>query len=115
MQIQPPVMTGTFKLDDFMPMIWAGVRQTAISYLIRMIYEVFMNGRFGATVGKMIIGAKIVRSDGSPLGYKFAFFRFLARLINEFACYLTYLMVAFREDKRGLHDLIVGTRVIYKR
>jgi len=26
-----------------------------------------------------------------------------------------YLMVAFREDKRALHDLIVGTRVIYKR
>jgi uncharacterized RDD family membrane protein YckC len=114
-QLQPPDVTGSFNLNDFIPMILLGMKQTVLSLSLRMIYEVWMNGRFGATVGKMIIGAKIVRSDGSPLGYKFAFFRFFARLINEFACHLTYLMVAFREDKRGLHDLIVGTRVIYKR
>lgn len=114
-QIQPPTGAGSFRLDDFMPLILLGVKQTMLSMSIRMIYEVWMNGRLGATVGKLIIGAKIVRADGSPLGYKLAFFRFLARLINEFACHLTYLMVAFREDKRGLHDLICGTRVIYKR
>ena len=114
-QIQPPATTGTFKLDDFMPVIWLAAKQAIFSFILRMIYEVFMNGRFGATIGKLIIGAKIVRLDGSPLEYKYAFFRFLARLLNEFACHLPYLMVAFREDKRGLHDLIVGTRVIYKR
>lgn len=112
---EPPVMTGTFKLDDFMPIIWLAVKQATLSFVLRMIYEVFMNGRFGATLGKLIIGAKIVRMDGSELGYKYAFFRSLAKLLNDFGFHLPYLMVAFREDKRGLHDLIVGTRVIYKR
>lgn len=114
-QAQPANMTSTFKMDDLMPMILYGMKQTMLSLALRMIYEVYMNGRFGATLGKMVVGAKIVRADGSALGYKFAFFRFWARLINEFACHLTYLMVAFREDRRGLHDLIVGTQVIYKR
>ncbi|MEO5803345.1 MAG: RDD family protein [Verrucomicrobiota bacterium] len=111
-----PVLTGgTFRMDDWMPILVMFARQSALSLLLRFVYEISLNGRFGATLGKMIIGAKIVRADGSPLGYKFAFLRFLGRLVSDLTCYIGYLMVAFREDKRGLHDLIVGTRVIYKR
>jgi uncharacterized RDD family membrane protein YckC len=106
-------------LNDLMPMIMIAAKQAGVIFLIRMIYEVLMNGRFGATLGKMIIGAKIVRLDGSRLGYLFALFRFLAMFVMNLICYLGYIiagfMIAFREDKRGLHDLIVGTRVIYKR
>jgi uncharacterized RDD family membrane protein YckC len=114
-EIKPPTVTGEFKLDDFVPMIMLGVKQTILSLSLRLIYEVSLNGRYGATLGKMIVGAKIVRLDGSPLGYKYAFFRYLGRIVSDMTCYIGYLIVAFREDKRALHDLIVGTRVIYKR
>ncbi len=107
------------KLDDLMPFIITAAKQAGVLFLIRMAYEVLMNGKFGATLGKMILGAKIVRSDGSPLGYLFALFRFIAMFLPNLICYLGYIvagfMVAIREDKRGWHDLIVGTRVIYKR
>jgi uncharacterized RDD family membrane protein YckC len=83
------------------------------------LYEIGLTGKTGATIGKMIFGVRIVRSDGSPLGYKFALFRFLLKMLSGLPCYIGYVvsafMVAFREDKRALHDLIVGTRVIYKR
>lgn len=108
-------MSGSQRLDDFMPLIMIGLKQTALSFTLRLIYEVLMNGKYGATLGKMIVGAKIVRLDGSALGYKFAFFRFLARIVSDLTCYIGYLIVFFREDKRALHDLIAGTRVIYKR
>lgn len=88
---------------------------SAISYTVKMIYDVFMNGRFGATVGKLIVGARIVRADGSRLGYGFAFIRFLCMMISDFTCGIGYLLVAFRSDKRALHDLIANTRVIYRK
>jgi uncharacterized RDD family membrane protein YckC len=87
----------------------------AYSFLISALYYVGMNGQFGATLGKMVIGAKIVRADGSRIGFGIAFLRMLATIISSLTLGIGYLMVAFREDKRALHDLIVGTRVIYKR
>lgn len=106
---------GFRTIEDLLPLFYAGARQTIFSFLLRLIYEVWMTGKFGATIGKMIVGAKIVRTDGSPLGYTYALLRFLGKIVSDLTCYIGYLMVAFREDKRALHDLIVGTRVIYKR
>jgi uncharacterized RDD family membrane protein YckC len=114
-EFKMPATAGGQTLNDFMPMLLLGAKQTALSFSLRLIYEVLMNGKYGATLGKLIIGAKIVRLDGSALGYKFAFFRFLARIVSDLTCYIGYLIVFFREDKRALHDLIAGTRVIYKR
>ena len=85
------------------------------SFLISTIYYVGLNGYFGATLGKMVIGARIVRADGSKIGFGIAFLRMLATIVSSLTLGIGYLMVAFREDKRALHDLIVGTRVIYKR
>lgn len=82
---------------------------------LRLLYDVFFNGRFGATPGKMVIGARIVRVDGSNLGYSRAFLRWAASRISDFTFGIGYLMVAVRGDKRALHDLLAGTKVIFKR
>ena len=82
---------------------------------LHFIYDVTLNAKFGATLGKMIISARIVRRDGSPLGFKYALLRWLASRLSDMTCYIGYLFIAFREDKRALHDLIVGTQVIYKK
>lgn len=107
--------TPPASFEDLKPLLFDMGRQISLSFFLRLIYEVMMTGALGATLGKMIIGAKIVRADGSKLGYGFALLRFLAKIISDVACYVGYLFIAFREDKRALHDLIVGTRVIYKR
>ena len=80
------------------------------------LYEVFLNGTFGATLGKKIIGAKIVRMDGTRIGYGVAAGRFMCeRLSDMFLCYCGHLVVIFRRDKRAFHDLVAGTRVISTR
>lgn len=83
--------------------------------IIQFTYEVVCNGSWGATPGKMAIGARIVRLDGSAIGYKVAIFRWLAARISDFLFCIGYLFIAVRPDKRALHDLLVGTKVIYKR
>ncbi|MEP6663237.1 MAG: RDD family protein [Verrucomicrobiota bacterium] len=85
------------------------------NFLISLAYYVILNGHFGATVGKMVIGARIVSMDGIRIGYGKAFLRFFAWILSAIILGIGYLMVAFRADKRGLHDLLVETRVIYKR
>jgi uncharacterized RDD family membrane protein YckC len=76
------------------------------------LIDVAFNGRFGATPGKLITGLRIVREDGRPLGYPRAAVRFGARLLVETLFYLGFLPVFFRRDRRGVHDLLAGTRVI---
>ena len=83
--------------------------------LISTLYYVGMNGSIGATVGKLVIGARIVNEDGSRIGFLKAFLRMLASFVSGLILFIGYLMVAFREDKRALHDLIARTRVVYKR
>ena len=102
-------------LSDLAPVFKVILLRTAAYYIWKMIYDVSLNGRFGATIGKMIIGAKIVRLDGSRIGYGTALVRSLGTIVSDCICYIGYLFVAFRADKRALHDLLAGTRVVYRR
>lgn len=46
---------------------------------ISIFYETWMVGKYQATLGKMVIGAKVVNADGSRLSYGRAFGRWLAK------------------------------------
>jgi uncharacterized RDD family membrane protein YckC len=80
-----------------------------------VLYNMLLNGTFGATIGKMAVGARIIRDDGARLSYGRALLRALAGQLTEVFFYLGYLWVAFRPDRRGMHDFIAGTRVVYSR
>jgi uncharacterized RDD family membrane protein YckC len=82
------------------------------AFVAGMIYNIWMHGRWGQTLGKMATGVQVLRVDGSPIGYGVAFLRYLASLLSSVTLAVGFLMVGFRSDKRSLHDLIVRTRVI---
>lgn len=83
-----------------------------IGFLIRMAYETWFIGRFGATPGKMVCHLKVVRPDGRPLTYQRALGRFFSKLINDFTLLIGYIIAAFDDEKRALHDRICDTRVV---
>ncbi|MCH7616334.1 MAG: RDD family protein [Chloroflexi bacterium] len=66
----------------------------------------------GATPGKMMFGLKVLTVDGDPIGLDKAVLRYIGLWVNALTLGIGYLFIAFRKDKRGLHDLIAGTRVI---
>lgn len=88
-----------------------------------LFYEVLMLRYWGATVGKMACGVKVVRPDGSGLGWGVCFARFLIfnvvismiPIVNWILLLTTAIMAGVDEQKRGLHDRLCGTRVVYKR
>ena len=86
----------------------------SIKFLMNISYYVFFNGKYGATPGKMVIGAKIVNTDGSPISYTKAFARFFAEMLSAFILLVGYIMAAFDGQKRALHDRICNTLVIRK-
>lgn len=83
-------------------------------FLFQAAYKIFFTGRYGATPGKMIAGLKIVREDGSPIGYGLAALRFLAEIVSALIFYIGYIMIAFDVQKRALHDRLCNTRVVRK-
>ena len=79
-----------------------------------------MTKLLGKTVGKMVLGIKVVSTDGSPLTWKQMFFREgVVRLVYHiqifwFMLFLwVYILIAFVPTKRGLHDLVADTSVIH--
>jgi uncharacterized RDD family membrane protein YckC len=82
--------------------------------LIQMLYYVVMHWQFGATFGKMAIRARVTNLDGTRIGLGKSFVRWLGSILNWLTCGIGYVVVAFRSDKRGLHDLVAGTKVIHR-
>jgi uncharacterized RDD family membrane protein YckC len=73
-----------------------------------------MVGRWGATLGKMALGVKIVRADGGRVGYGRAFGRGWAWVLSEIILFIGFIIAGFDSKKRALHDYICDTRVIWK-
>jgi uncharacterized RDD family membrane protein YckC len=77
-------------------------------------YHTYFLGKYEATPGKMIVGIKVVVSDGSKITYLRAFGRFWAKILSGLILAIGYIMAGFDDQKRALHDYICDTRVIYK-
>ena len=85
-------------------------------YLIGMIigatYEGLFVSRLGATPGKMALDLKVVRPDGERLTYGRALGRYFGTMLSGLIVGIGYIMAAFDDEKRALHDRICDTRVI---
>ena len=90
-----------------------GLLVQIFSYLLSCVYYIFLTGYCGQTLGKMAVRVKVIRCDGSPLSYPRAAFREIpAKFISGIVFGIGYLMIAFDEQKQGLHDRMTDTFVI---
>ena len=83
-----------------------------LSILVGLAYHWFFVAKFAATPGKLALGLRIVRPDGAALSHGQIVGRYFAEFISSFILYIGYLIAAFDEEKRALHDYICGTRVV---
>jgi len=66
----------------------------------------------GATPGKMMMGVKIVKTDGSPIGIGRAILRYVGYIVSAIIIFIGFFMIAWDSKKQGLHDKIAGTCVV---
>ena len=84
-----------------------------ISVSLAFLYQVPMLKFYGATLGKMALGVKVVTADNGPISWGLSIARyFCAHWLEIFTLWIGYLIAAFDDQHRTLHDRICGTRVI---
>ncbi len=83
------------------------------TYVLGFAYYVFFTGYCGQTPGKMAVRVKVIRRDGAPISYLRAAFREVpGKFVSAILLGIGYLVIAFDEQKQGLHDRIADTYVI---
>lgn len=85
-----------------------------ISFTIALLYEGWFLSNRGGTPGKLVCGLRVVRPNGQNLSFARGCGRYLAALLSGLMLYIGYIMAAFDEQKRALHDHICDTRVVTK-
>lgn len=80
---------------------------------IVVLYGMIMVGTWGGSVGKLLLGLRVVRhSDGNKVPYGLALGRALAGFISLAPFGLGCLWVALTPGKRAWHDYLCDTRVV---
>jgi uncharacterized RDD family membrane protein YckC len=84
--------------------------------LFTFLYSVLFLSIWSTTPGKRILNIYVLDAQGRKrLGPIRAVGRTLATFLSGIILLIGYIMVAFRRDKRALHDLIAGTYPTIKR
>jgi uncharacterized RDD family membrane protein YckC len=89
--------------------------QQVVGFAIGISYEVFFIRKFDATPGKMALGVKVLRTDGSKLSVGRIIGRYFANIVSVLTAFIGYIIAAFDDEKRALHDYMCDTRVIKTR
>lgn len=85
----------------------------AVAILTGPVYFIFLATAGGQTVGKYVMGVRIVSENGKPMGYGKATLRWLGYFVSLIPLGLGFAWVVVDDRRRGFHDKIAGTCVIY--
>jgi len=67
----------------------------------------------GKSLGMAIVGIRVVRTDGSPVGFGRAVLRVVTLPLSIVFALIGVLMILVQPERRAVHDLIAGTAVVY--
>lgn len=102
------VMVGVSPEGSDKPLSLAG-------FLLVWLYFAFMErSPKQATLGKMVLGIKVVDLQGNRISFWRATGRFFGKYISNFTVGIGYVMVAFTNRKQALHDMIASCLVVNK-
>jgi uncharacterized RDD family membrane protein YckC len=83
---------------------------------IIVLYFVLFEGVIGATLGKIVLGIKVIRTDGRNPGIAKAFIRNLLRAVDSLPAVniLGVALILASSERARFGDRVAGTRVIIK-
>lgn len=85
-----------------------------LSLVMQWLYfALFESGGAQATPGKLALGIKVVDDRGRRIGFGRASGRFLGKILSSALLGIGYLMAAWSERKRALHDMVADTCVVF--
>ena len=82
------------------------------SFTQLLYFALMESSKYQGTLGKMAMGIKVVRGDGGRISIGKAILRYIGKWISGFILCFGYIMAAFTDKKRALHDMIASTLVV---
>lgn len=92
--------------------IYTIVSYTLFGAISIAYYAGFESSAMQATLGKLAVGIKVVDDQGRRLSRGRAIGRWFSAMLSYLTLYVGYLMIAFTDRKRGLHDMVAKTQVV---
>ena len=82
-----------------------GLRESLLVSGVFVVEVGLLVGLLGFSIGKRIVGIKVEGPDGRPIGIPRA-------LLRTFLLALVLPALVMNDERRGLHDIAAGSRVI---
>ncbi|MFA6002720.1 MAG: RDD family protein [Elusimicrobiota bacterium] len=101
LQAVPPTQQSVMRIG----LLWAG---------LLLAYQ-FAGNVTGGTVGKRLMGLRVVRRDGGPLGVLRSLARSVGYFVSTPLCNFGFLIALVHPESRTLHDLVSGALVVEDR
>lgn len=81
--------------------------------LLTFLYYILLEATLGASVGKLLLGLRVVKLDGSPIDWPAAIVRNILRLVDGLFFYLVGAILVWQSPQRQrLGDRVAGTVVV---
>lgn len=87
-----------------------------LGFVISTVWILWFYTKRGATPGKMLFGLTVVNDKtGLYLTWGQVLLReWVGKFLSAIILFIGFLIIPFRDDRRGLHDLIANTRVLHR-
>ncbi len=83
-----------------------------VMILLWLAYFIGMVAWKGTTIGGIICGLKVIRTDGTKMTLAVAAVRGLSSVFSVFVFFLGFFWIGWSIEKQGWHDIIAGTYVV---
>ena len=83
------------------------------TFVVNLIYTTFFWMVAGKTIGKAVMGLRVIGPKGARVTIGRALRRYVGYWISALPLFLGYFWVLVNEHRHGWHDIIAGTSVIY--
>jgi uncharacterized RDD family membrane protein YckC len=109
-----------FSLGLFAGVVWGpsiedspGFQSTIVLFTLffAAAYTSVLHTMTGQMIGKLVVGVRVVGTDGALLPLGAAFLRWLGYWLSLATLGFGYAIAGLRRDRRALHDLLAGSRV----
>jgi uncharacterized RDD family membrane protein YckC len=104
------VLPGSIAVFDVLTSTRFGV---VFFMLFEVVYFIFFFSTTGQTVGKAIMGLRVVTTDGKRMGVRRSFIRTLCYALSIAPLGLGFLWVLGHDRRQAWHDKIAHTYVLY--
>jgi len=95
------------------PMILVRLGLNGVSLIVTWVYfAICESSSWQGTVGKKLLGLRVTDLNGNRIGFAKATGRHFGKILSGIILGIGFVMIAFTDQKQGLHDMLAGTLVI---